>query len=127
MRLRRLLLVALAVAPFATAAVAYGCSTSEPFQSACLWMADPTNCWAQFHDDMLANKDASPTDNPNGDCSTLGSPTQATIATPGTPNGAFLMRTPLSMCILSQGGTVSVAPPIDLTMWPPNPLADPVT
>jgi hypothetical protein len=42
-------------------------------------------------------------------------------------NGTFANRAMLDTCVLYRGGQVTVSPPIDLTMWPPNAYADPVT
>lgn len=131
-RLRRLLLVPLAVVP-AFAAAAHGCSTEPPFESVCGWLAEPDNCFRDFHRDMLATADLVNTDNPNGDCRTYrpkplsGVPTEATSGTPGVSNGSFLMRAMLDTCILDEGGSVKFNPAIDLTMYPPSIYADPIT
>ncbi len=139
LRFRRLYLVALVAVPVAGVAAAHGCSNPESFESVCDWIAFPGNCLREFHNDMLVYGGGTQ-DNPWGDCRTYpnpapdgGIPTEAspiasTLAKKlGTPNGSFLSRTMLDTCILSQGGTVKVDPPIDPTMWPPGELATPVT
>jgi hypothetical protein len=131
-RLRRLLLMPLAVVP-AVAVVAHGCSTNPPFESVCGWLAEPDNCFRDFHRDMLATAAATSTDNPNGDCTTYPSgstspaPTEASAGTPGVSNGSFLMRAMLDTCIIDTGGQVTFSPAIDLTMYPPSIFADPIT
>jgi hypothetical protein len=129
-RLRRLLLLPLAVVP-GVAAVAHGCSTNPPFESVCGWLAEPNNCLRQFHQDMLATASPTSTDNPNGDCTTYpaGStpPTEASPGAPGITNGSFVMRAMLDMCIIDTGGSVTFSPAIDLTMFPPSIFADPIT
>ena len=61
------MLLLAAAFPFAGAAAAHGCSDEPPFESACQWLADPENCFREFHEDMLAAKGP---DNRNGDCRT---------------------------------------------------------
>jgi hypothetical protein len=127
--MRRSLLLVAAVVPFAVIAAAHGCSSQQPFDSACRWMEDPENCFREFHEDMLAAKGP---DNLNGDCRTYpplpvsAYPTQASQAAPGVSNGRFMNRAMLDTCFLMRGGQVTVTPPIDLTMFPPSPYADPV-
>ena len=128
MRRRLLLLAAVAVPSVAgIAASAHGCSDEQPFESVCLWMADPDNCYRELREDMKATANPLSPDNPNGDCTTLGTSTEATGSTPGTANGSFLTRAMLDTCIIDQGGQVMLAPPLDLTMWPPSPYATPIT
>jgi hypothetical protein len=118
------------VLPFTLAITVHGCSDEPPFESACRWLADPSNCLREFHERMLA---ATGRDNPSGDCRTYPSlplsawPTEATQASPGVSNGAFASRAMLDTCTLSAGGHVTVNPPVDLTMWPPSPYANPIT
>lgn len=129
-RLRRLLLVPLAAVP-AIAAVAHGCSTSG-FESICGWLEEPNNCLREFHQDMLAHANVGSADNPNGDCRFLtfdgGAPTEATPTSPGVANGAFpvppSMRGMLATCVMDVGGSVTIDPPIDPTMWPQSPNMD---
>jgi hypothetical protein len=133
MRARLLVLTAVVVPPVLAALAAHGCSNEPPFESACLWMADPDNCYREFREDMLATANPMSPDNPFGDCRPVGSlskPTQANQdpANPaGQENGSFATRAMLDTCTLDQGGQVKLDPPLDLTMWPPDPLADAIT
>lgn len=129
MRPRLLLLAAVAVTSAAASVAAHGCSDEQPFESACLWMADPDNCYREFYEGMQSYAGVNPTENPSGYCKPGGSPTEANQGgkPAGTPNGSFSARDKLDTCILDQGGSIALDPPLDLTMWPPDPLADPVT
>jgi hypothetical protein len=113
----RLLLLAAAVVPFAATAVAHGCSNQQ-FESACLWISDPTNCFREFREDMVAN--VGTVDNPNGDCRPTAydagfQPTEV-YANPanqaGVSNGSFTSRSMLGTCILNQGGSIVFNPAI---------------
>src|SRR4051794_21392102 len=110
--MRRSFLFALAAVPFAAAAVAYGCSSEPALDSLCAWIADPGNCYREFRHDMVSGV------NPKKDCQfdNAAAPTEVNLATGdvGTPNGAFLMRPTLDICIISTGGQVVFDPPIDL-------------
>jgi hypothetical protein len=128
-RTKRLLLGVAAVLPFAVA-TADGCSDEPPFQSVCAWLENPENCFREFHRDMLLVKGL---ENPDGDCRTYPPlptsawPTEASPASSGKSNGSFQKRAMLDTCILDTGGQVTVSPPIDLTMFPPSPYADPIS
>jgi hypothetical protein len=130
-RPRRLFLVALVAVPAAAVAAAHGCTSNQPFESVCDWMAYPSNCLREFHNDMQHHQTYP--DNIFGDCrmwSTVDPPpTEADPARSrtGTTNGKFLDRSALDTCVLNQGGTVTFSPPVDLTMWPPPLLAEPTT
>jgi hypothetical protein len=126
---RRLLLLAAVVVPSVTAlaVAAHGCGTEPPFESACLWLEDPNNCYREFREDMKATANPTSPDNPSGDCKPGGNPTQATSGSAGKENGTFSMRSMLATCVLDQGGSVTIDPAVDLTQWPPNPYAAPVT
>jgi hypothetical protein len=123
-----MLVLAVLVLPAGTPAI-HGCSDELPFESACRWLADPENCFREFHEDMVAARGP---DNLNGDCRTYPPfpvstwPTEASQAGPGVSNGAFQSRAKLDTCILTAGGMVTVNPPIDLTMYPPTGDAGPV-
>ncbi len=41
------------VAGFGFGAV-HGCSAEQPFESVCLWVADPKNCYRKFRADSVA-------------------------------------------------------------------------
>jgi hypothetical protein len=128
---RRLLLLTAAAVPFAITAVAHGCTPQQPFESACLWLADPNNCYREAREGMIANVGA--VDNPQGDCHTAagpgGAPTEVGMAPLplGNPNGSFLNRAMLDVCFLAMGGQVVFDPPIDPTMIPAAADAGPVT
>jgi hypothetical protein len=126
---RRLLLLAAVVVPSvsALAVAAHGCGTEPPFESACLWLEDPNNCYREFREDMKATANPVSPDNPSGDCKPGGNPTEATSGSAGKENGTFLMRSMLATCILDHGGSVTLDPAVDLTQWPPNPYNAPVT
>src|SRR5262245_9121236 len=119
MRRRILLAVAAVVVPLASAAFIESCSTGEAFESVCLWVADPANCFREFRKDFEATMK---------DCQPLGSPTQAIPSgANGVANGAFTNNPPggpFDVCFINGGGTVKFDPPIDLTMLPgADPLA----
>jgi hypothetical protein len=104
------------------AAANYGCSTEPPFESVCLWVADPNNCYRRFRADSVANGET---------CKPIGDPSPVDLADPmspnGTSNGSFLSRDKLDVCLIAGGGQVLFDPPIDLASYPPSPLADPIT
>ena len=62
---------------FAPAAV-HGCSGAEPFESVCLWVADPHNCYREFRVDSVESGDT---------CKPLGEPSPVDPADPTNPNG----------------------------------------
>jgi len=109
------------VAGLASAAV-HGCSSEEPFESVCLWVADPNNCYRRFRADSVESGET---------CKPIGDPSPVNLADPtnpnGTPNGSFLGREKLDVCIIAGGGQVVFDPPIDLANYPPSPLADPIS
>jgi hypothetical protein len=129
--MRRRLLLALAAFPVAAIAVAHGCSSDPPFESACQWLADPENCLREFREDMLkAAVDES--NNPFGDCRPVGwteaSPTEANQADlKGVRNGTFLKREALDTCILDKGGFITIDPPLNVNTFPPDLYAVPTT
>ena len=136
---RRLVLLAFPVVPALLVVAEHGCSSGQPVESICDWVEYPGNCARQFHNDMLLYG-ATTQDNPWGDCRTYanpapdgGTPTEANPGASaissklGTPNGTFLNRAMLDTCVLYAGGSVTVDPPLDPTMWPPGLLDTPVT
>src|SRR6185312_9858307 len=81
MRRRLLLLAAAAVPSVAVLAVAaHGCSSEQPFESACLWLEDPDNCYREFVEDMQATANPNSPDNPTGFCKPGGNPTEASAS-----------------------------------------------
>ena len=136
---RGLVLLALPIVPALVAAVEHGCSSGQPVESICDWIEYPGNCARQFHNDMLLYG-ATTQDNPWGDCRTYpktatgtGIPTEVTPSAStnakklGNANGTFQNRAMLDTCVLYAGGSVTVDPPIDPSMWPPGLLDTPVT
>jgi hypothetical protein len=117
---RSFLLAAVAVAaPVAALLAAHGCSSEQPFESVCLWVADPNNCYRKFHEDAVAN---------GKDCKPFGDPSPAVFGgATGSPNGSFAARDKLDICLIGGGGSIVIDPPIDLTMFPPSLTSDPVT
>ena len=107
-------------APLAAASAINGCSSGEQFESVCLWVADPDNCYRSFREDSVNNGET---------CKPLGAPTPVDVATGsnGTQNGAFLGRDKLDVCFVGAGGQVVFDPPLDLSMFPPPLLAPPTT
>jgi hypothetical protein len=111
--------LAVAAVPFAGAAAVHGCSDEQPFESVCLWVADPDNCYRKFRIDSEAA---------GNDCKPVGDPTPAVSGGDnGTPNGSFLSRTMLDVCFINGGGQVVFDPPLDLTKFPPSLLENPIT
>jgi hypothetical protein len=104
------------------ASTTHGCSTEPPFESLCLWVADPNNCYRKFRAASVANGDT---------CKPSGDPSPVDLADPlnpnGTSNGSFLSREKLDVCLIAGGGQVVFDPPIDLASYPPSPLAEPIT
>lgn len=104
------------------AAAAHGCSNEQPFESLCLWVADPDNCYRRFRADSMANGET---------CKPVGDPSPVDLADTanpnGTSNGSFLSRDKLDVCLNAGGGQVVFEPPIDLANYPPAPLAGPIT
>jgi len=119
---RRLSFAAAALAaavPFAGAAAVHGCSSEQPFESVCLWVADPDNCFRKFRIDSEGS---------GNDCKPGGDPTPAISGGDnGTRNGKFLARAMLDVCFIDTGGQIVFDPPIDLANFPPSLLADPIT
>ncbi|APR81445.1 Hypothetical protein A7982_06794 [Minicystis rosea] len=112
---------ALAVAaPIAAASAVHGCSSGEQFESVCLWVADPDNCYRAFREDTVDNGET---------CKPAGDPSPVDLASGsnGTQNGTFLGRDKLDVCFIGAGGQVVFDPPLDLTMIPPPLLAPPTT
>ena len=128
---RRLLIALFAALPIAGVAVAHGCSSDQAFESSCAWLADGENCYREFREDMTTSgKD--PSNNPQGDCTPFGwtssVPTEANGADMiGKRNGTFLKRSPLDLCILDNGGSVAVDPPLDPDNFPGDLLSAPTT
>ncbi len=115
--MRSLVLFAAIALPIAGVALAYGCSDEPQVESLCTWVSDPGNCYRAFREDVV---DA------GTDCKPAGKPTPIIPGQSlGTTNGAFLTRDKLDTCIINEGGSVTIDPPIDLTMWPPDPFAQP--
>jgi hypothetical protein len=120
-RRHRFAAAALAVAaPLVGALAVHGCSGDPDFESVCLWVADPNNCFRKFLIDQESVQDT---------CKPLGAPTQVNLATGdnGVSNGSFLSREALDVCYISGGGTVVFDPPLDLTQFPAPILALPTT
>lgn len=109
--MRRRLFLAAAVLPLAAATFAYGCGSDEPpIESVCRWMADPHNCYREFHADTVVDGKAK--------CATAGEPTLPDdVNLTGNSNGSFLSREALDVCFISQGGSVVFDPPIDLATF----------
>jgi len=104
------------------AAAIHGCSSEDPFESVCLWVADPDNCYRKFREDSVSNGET---------CKPIGDPSPVNLVDPtnpnGTSNGSFLGRDKLDVCLIAGGGQVVFDPPIDLANYPPSPLAEPIT
>lgn len=112
--MRRLLALAALLVP-ATAVLAYGCGGGEsdepPIEDLCGWLADPSNCYRKFAQDIDTR------------CGALGVETAA--------EGTFKIREELGVCILQtqngaeyEGGQVVFDPPLDLVaLTTPNPEA----
>jgi hypothetical protein len=112
---------ALAVAaPLAGATAVHGCSGDPDFESVCLWVADPNNCFRKFLIDQESVQDT---------CKPQGEPTQVNLAKGdnGVSNGSFVARDKLDVCFISGGGTVTFDPPLDLTKFPAPLLDAPIT
>jgi hypothetical protein len=109
-------------APILGAVAVHGCSSGEQFESVCLWVADPDNCYRKFRADSVDNGET---------CKPLGDPSPVNLADATNPNGnsngSFLARDKLDVCYIAGGGQVVFDPPIDLTTYPPSALADPIT
>ena len=124
--MRRRLSFALAAfavaAPLAAASTIHGCSEEQPFESVCLWVADPDNCYRSFREDSVDNGE---TCKPYGDPTPV-NPTDGQNPN-GTPNGQFLTRKALDICFIAGGGQVVIDPPIDLLNYPPPLLSTPIT
>ncbi|MFT3776058.1 MAG: hypothetical protein QM820_62740 [Minicystis sp.] len=107
-------------APVAAASAVHGCSDEEPFESVCLWVADPDNCYRAFREDSVDNGET---------CKPIGDPSPVDTSTGdnGTANGAFLGRDKLDICYIGGGGQVVFDPPLDLSLFPPPLLATPTT
>ena len=109
-------------APIVGATAVHGCSSDEQFESVCLWVADPDNCYRKFREDSVDNGET---------CKPLGDPSPVNLADPtnpnGSSNGSFLARGMLDVCFIAGGGQVVFDPPIDLASYPPSPLAEPIT
>ncbi|WP_437972927.1 hypothetical protein WMF11_28245 [Sorangium sp. So ce295] len=102
--MRRYVLLTAAVAPIlaVTAAVSVpGCA--EEFDDVCAFLEDSSNCYADFHADVL-NRCGAPGAG-NG------------------PSGQFASRETLDICFLREGGQVVFDPPLDIAAFPPKSIA----
>ena len=96
---RRLLIAAAVVLPIPLGLIAHGCGSGEPdIENLCGWLGDPDNCLSAFADDVGST------------CGTLGLGT--------APQGSFLARDKLDVCILSAGGQVLFDPPLNVAQFP---------
>ena len=76
-----------------------GCGSDEPpIENLCGWLGNPDNCYRAFYEDV------------GSQCgrADLGS----------APQGGFLARDKLDVCILNEGGQVLFDPPLDLAAFP---------
>src|ERR1700733_1139453 len=117
MRRSYLLLIA-AFAPVAGLMLSHGCSGETAFESVCVWVADPDNCYREFRAGMLAETNGPSALSP-GCTFPGGQPTQVALGkhSDGTANGAFLTTGMLATCIINSGGSVTVNPPINLANY----------
>jgi hypothetical protein len=123
-------LLVVAVIPIGVGMSAYGCSCSpeSSFESICDWVADPNNCYREFRAGMLAEATGPSALTPG--CTFPGvTPTPVDLAhgNDGTANGAFLTTGMLGTCIINSGGSVTIAPPINLAAYPPGLETTPIT